>query len=63
MEHAAEGESSRRHLQAGCWDLVLLHWWPQGQDGLGLLHSIRMSGLSNGQDVCQPSVDPDAVRR
>jgi two-component system copper resistance phosphate regulon response regulator CusR len=41
VEHAADGRSAWRLLQAGLWDVVLLDWSLPGQDGLELLRLFR----------------------
>ena len=44
VEHAADGESARRALARGEWDLIILDWWLPGTDGLTLLRRFRRDG-------------------
>lgn len=44
VEGAADGETARRLLQNGVWDLVILDWWIPGVDGLEVLRRYRQFG-------------------
>lgn len=44
VESAAEGDTARRLLQSGTWDLVILDWWIPGFDGLEVLRRYRQTG-------------------
>jgi DNA-binding response OmpR family regulator len=44
VEAAADGETARRALDTGSWDLVILDWWIPCLDGLEVLRRYRQSG-------------------
>lgn len=46
VEHAPDGRSVARMLQATTWDLVLLDWWLPGEDGIQVLRRFRQHDRS-----------------
>jgi two-component system copper resistance phosphate regulon response regulator CusR len=44
VSHVADGDSARKALRGGAWDLVILDWWLPVADGMEVLDGHRREG-------------------